>query len=1053
MSPLGELDELLSSGVTWSQCETTDNERYVAERSGQEDEFRHREAAQRGRHRLDVKVTPSYATGQRSRSADPEHLRAPYDISTSRYSTIASDYRHLSRCWYDVAVARATVANSNQTRQRVSFSSMQSTDSDQPQQLASAQVAQLGRRPTSSAVDDVTCRQTGSEVTSSALQLSREHVVYVVVHNGDVDRSGSRRNKIDMSSEQRRSRDTARRNGGQDLTCVQQRRRTKGVEVQVPRRCRSASATRRRTLSTEMKLTRTTTTTETTTTTRQHRRRRHHQQHDDTRSRTQHCLATVVTTNTSQVVSHDSSVVAIDNDDSAPSSGEVSDVTDGVHQLDDATETSKSCDVTLTLETHDDVTHLLIESASVDVTTDVANDDDGTAESDVRSLEKATESSPVTVDRHEDTTRHDGLNVSSTEIFVDNSLSTKNSDKGKELHQLEHKQRHVENRSERGRRDDSSCLLASDELDEHGQLSVVHDSQPSVNTVTVSEAGEHSKLTVEDVDDVDEEKEVEPLTTDDFTVSDADHLSRDISTSDGQTAAAQQLRKIAFSANTADVDCRDSDAVERVDENVAQNVLNTVDDVSNMDRIDSEHSQDTDQSDVTALPQIHPHQSNVDDTQPLVAKRNLLKPVFSDVDDVIEVQLDDVKNDVARSFNDVEGSARVSSNKVDTKRRENGAVPPVFLSTLSIDCGDIRTGDDVIPCPFSGRHVTSLVVLELAEVEEMNDLQEVIQTRYDTRPELAERTDDTPAYQAHNQATAVNVGDDNTVSVDADGSLQRTDDVSIANNDRTFDPTTPRQTDVQQYPDHCQQVCLHLYDDSHLSLTTDFGTSDTSGQAVFYVDHWQTKIDETDEICSTDSSEVPNANALFDAVFVSGVRTTVQSEEIQSDVSEISEQYVTVSTMSVASDDSVAVVKSSRQSDVEVKSLTEESCEPSVSAVCCRIERDEVEVDSGRLVLHDYGEMWSVFREIPLWVEVLRAEVIERHNNDPRISRLLTRYPRLRPSTWMWTTPPLVADLQQRRGLDSELESRPAASVHRGVSQCWSYPVQPVIERCTLVIE
>lgn len=153
---------------------------------------------------------------------------------------------------------------------------------------------------------------------------------------------------------------------------------------------------------------------------------------------------------------------------------------------------------------------------------------------------------------------------------------------------------------------------------------------------------------------------------------------------------------------------------------------------------------------------------------------------------------------------------------------------------------------------------------------------------------------------------------------------------------------------------------------------------------------------------------------------------------------EISEQCLAMSTTSLYSDKSVAVV----QPDVEVNSSSEQSLSPA----WCKSDPAD-----GQLVLHDYGEMWSVFREIPLWVEVLRAEVIHRHNNDPRITRLLSRYPSLRPSTWIWSTPPLIRDLQHDSRHTQEggvAASRP----HRGISQCSSYTIQPVIDRYVLVV-
>ena len=1016
--------------------------------------------------------------------------------------TTSSDYRHVSRCWYDVAVARDAVANSNQKRKRVRFSNIQSTDSDRDShQLRSAQVAQRSRPGMPNAADDVTCHNTGSTMTSSALRLRRDDVVYVAAHNVDVDTDRTRRINVDTSSDQWPSRDIARRNDGQDLTCVPHRK-TKGVEEQVHRGC-SVSTTRPRTLSRAIKLTTTTTTTETTITTPQ-RRRSHQkpQQYDEIRSRTQRCLATVETTNTSQVISHDSSAVAIDNDAAivAELVGEVTDVTDGVNQRDHVTEALESCcDVTLTSETHDDVTHLLKESANDDVTTHIAADDDGTHARDLKLTLEATEPSRVTIDRREDTR----LDVASTVIFDDNSLSAKYAEEGKELRQVvgQHDEHDGENTSERRTPDDSSCLLVSDSVDEHDQLTVFYeieeDSEVTVDDVewtpesteppyvtvdrhedtrfyvassvifddnslstTCSEEGkellqvvhnerdgenrseretrddrlhkydqmsvvhetEDSEVTVDDVesaaDYVDGEKRVEPLVkADDDIVCDVDRLpyddDDDISTGDGQTTSAQQLQELAFPPKTIDIACSVDSAVERIDWNadeesdvvitetggcgssshalytsdnaaVTHTVLTAVDDVSNMDHIDSEHTQDTDQSDVTERAQIHHHEPHVDDTQPLVAKGDQLQQFLGENNDAIAVELDDVKNDVAFQ--------RCLTTAVTTSE-----VVSYDSNVVVIDNDDSAELVDL--SVMSSGEVTDVT----DSVDERDDVIDTSKSRCDVTS-CEDRTHLSIQSPNHDVTTNFAIDDDGTYDRDVRSMVE------VAGPSRV---TVDRREDTTRL--------------------------NVSSSVMF--------------------DEVPNA--YFDAMFVRDACMSSQSEEVQFNVhsgSEISGQCLTVSTMSLASDDSVAIVKSSasdvtRQSDVEVKSLTEESCVPSVSVMCCDSERDEVEVDGGRLVVYDYGETWSVFREMALLTEVLRAEVIERHNNDPRISRLLTRYPRLRPSTWMWTTPPLVGYLQQRRGLDSELESRPAVSVQRGVSQCSSYPIQPVIERWTLVID
>jgi len=256
--------------------------------------------------------------------------------------------------------------------------------------------------------------------------------------------------------------------------------------------------------------------------------------------------------------------------------------------------------------------------------------------------------------------------------------------------------------------------------------------------------------------------------------------------------------------------------------------------------------------------------------------------------------------------------------------------------------------------------------------------------------------------------------------------------------------------------DDCQPVCLHLYDDLQLSLANHFGPNDTSDQAEFYVDHGRANVDDPLERPLSCDVEVPaEFNGMFSAVDTEERLTSVHSETANY---ANYEQSVTVSTVPLVSDDSGAVVKPSA-SDVtgEVESLTEDWCaKRSVSSECRGSRQGEVDREEGGLVIHHYGEMWSIFREIPLWVEVLRAEVVERHNSDPRISRLLLRYPSLRPGTWKWTTAPLVRDMRRTAKQDLEDDGfQPRSTTdppHLVVTDYWSYAVQPTIERCELVV-
>ena len=1116
-----------------------------------------------------MKVIPSPHSGRRCRSADFERLQAWYDVSTGRYSrkdsdmnTAASDYREISRCWYDLAVAKAAVAKKNELLQEgISSRSRLTTGSDQSHEattgLHSAHRDQVRGLQTSK---DVSGCQTGGRITPSDLQLLRDDVVQVVVPSGEVDGGRSTLNEIDVSCRQRRSRSCARQNDERVSTGARQKKQVMFMEAGVPRRCRSASRTRRRALNRELRLTRTTTTTETTTITPQHHHHHHHQHDDESHSHARHRLTTVttntkttVTTNISQVNSHHSNAVAIDNDDSSAvvaddldlSAGDVSDVTDGLQQQrDDVIVTSESCgDVTpVTSRSCDDLT-----SVSSDVTTDVAiGDDDATDErDDLRLMLDGTKPPPVI----DTTTDHVAVNVASYVVFDEDVLAAKCSEKDEELGQVVE---HEEKTDNRGTLEDRSGVVVVDELKEHQDISVIsphhhhhyhhyHQQREILENrsdvvvvtdeyitsavddsrapVTVRKTEEDSKVSADDVgpsvddlgpgaDDVDENKRV--ASDDVAALYDVDRLTYDSwRTNDSHVTTPQHLLELSLPLETDYVECSDDEFVECVEDvEEAPDLVITetattcatddgimsanVVDASVMEIVDDEHAQVTDQSEGDVDLLFHPDQTRLDDVQLRVPEGPQTKPVCGEVDDVMTVELtENVGDDVVpKPCDNVEVNRRVSSDTVETEPRESDAVIPTkFVTTLSFNCGEIEDIDEEILSPVVDRHVTSLVVLELGQTDETNDLHEVIETRDDTRSELVQRADD----MTDHRATAMNAVDDNVMSVDTDPLLPSTDDVATDN--------TIVTSDVHQYTDHCHEICLHLYDDSHLSLAADFGPSDASGQAEFYVDHWQTTDDEEHDICSVDSNEVGNTTVLFDAVFVRDVSSVVQSQELESDVhsesgsstmSLTSDDCVAVvkssssdvtqqsdmevkslteeswersvsrafdeneresSTMSLTSDDCVAVVKSS-SSDVtqEVKSLTEESCEQSASPACRENERDKAESD-GQIVVHDYGEMWSVFREVPLWVDVLRAEVIDRHNADPRVSRLLLRYPSLRPSTWVWTRPPLVRDLQHAGRPDDVDESRPtAADLQRSVSECSSYAVHPVIERCTLVV-
>jgi len=640
----------------------------------------------------------------------------------------------------------------------------------------------------------------------------------------------------------------------------------------------------------------------------------------------------------------------------------------------------------------------------------------------------------------------------------------------------------------------SSCLLVNDLVLDHQELVDAGDiTWPPVNLMIARQTEEDPQVTADDVvpgdDDVDDEMRVDSPTADDATF--------DIWSGDVQATSEEQLRDVACQLKTDDVQCSD----DKYDKNVTEapivvrthisasqadsddaaltkSLLITVDVTSNTEHVEVNCTQDTDPSRVDR----HRSDSDVDENQSLVTEEHRPKTVHSVVDNVTALEeLENIIDDVEqRCCSDVAISAHVSCDKVDIEPRQTDVIPTTLVSPSSIN----RGGNDVILLPVSERHVTNLEMRQVEEILEMNDLREVLQTTDDSRPALVERANVESTVQTHNDSTSVTEGAD---IEDVDG-LPGTDVVPVASSDTTLDSSMWSQNDARQQRTD-QHLCIHLYDD--LLLT------DASGQTEFYVG--QTKSDEPHEISLADVGEISDATALFDTSFV---RDTVQSQRRLSDghsdteifkhssttltVSLISEDSVAVVeslasvvevgndtcptvqsqrlpsdghsntemfeqcsstlTVSVTCDDSVAVVESSA-SAVEVTPATDESLDRPVS------DRDKAEVDA-RLVMHDYAEMWSVFREIPLWVELLRAEIVERHNKDPRIARLLARYPSLRPSTWVWTTAPLVSDLHRATGrpADEPTGSRLTTCEHLGVSSCRSFDVEPVMERCTLVV-
>lgn len=267
--------------------------------------------------------------------------------------------------------------------------------------------------------------------------------------------------------------------------------------------------------------------------------------------------------------------------------------------------------------------------------------------------------------------------------------------------------------------------------------------------------------------------------------------------------------------------------------------------------------------------------------------------------------------------------------------------------------------------------------------------------------------------------------------------------------ERTGVPVTSHSANNRQQltGGHCPNACLHLYDDSYVATTANFGPGQTSDRAEFYVDDWSTEAVEPREVCVDDTAASSRGAEVGDAAGLLGLDADVLVRDAFSTEGRPQGDLTTEIGVTPASDnDSVAAVKPSAR-DVTARRCDAAVTEEESSSV---VGRDETAVD-GRLVVHDYGEMWSIFREIPLWVDVLRAQVVERHNADPRISRLLLRYPSLRPGTWVWTSPPrLHADTRRTAAADDGPAPRPPTTC--SVTDCWSYAVVPVIETCTLVI-
>ena len=461
-------------------------------------------------------------------------------------------------------------------------------------------------------------------------------------------------------------------------------------------------------------------------------------------------------------------------------------------------------------------------------------------------------------------------------------------------------------------------------------------------------------------------------------------------------------------------------------------------------------------------------------------------------DDVVAVELENNRpRDVTNDVGNPQRHSRGADVADHIGPRETGALQTTFVST---DGGSVAaaTVDDVTPVPVGARHVTSLVVLELGHADDTSESLGVVRTRDEIEYQLSQPTVDVKI-----EATSSPVGGDR-VSVDEARIVQLVG-VSAAASD-----LAPPDVDLQLAAS--QHAGLRLGDDSLRPTTADFGPGENRPErAGFGADRWKEDAEARvvgDTAATAAASRgvgvAAAAETLFDAALVRDAFDAEEDLQVDPATSGISatsssarassERQVRELMHPPVSDDSVAVVKPSacdaaRQLD-ETGVMEKERLESSVSRACSREKNEEQwestvrqvscsseegrdgtevterrelavrraaldadEEEGRRLVVHDYGELWSVFRDVPLWFDVLRADVVGRHNADPRLTRLLLRYPSLRPSTWVWTTPP-----RWPGAADEPPGSRPRTSRQpQAVTEFRSYTVVPVIEKCTLL--
>jgi hypothetical protein len=138
---------------------------------------------------------------------------------------------------------------------------------------------------------------------------------------------------------------------------------------------------------------------------------------------------------------------------------------------------------------------------------------------------------------------------------------------------------------------------------------------------------------------------------------------------------------------------------------------------------------------------------------------------------------------------------------------------------------------------------------------------------------------------------------------------------------------------------------------------------------------------------------------------------------------------------------------------------TDEEASPVTTVADDAVDLGQRQLLASTTVVHEYGEMLTIFRRLPPFLEALRESLARRHGTDPHVCRLLARHPQLQPGFWRWLEPPTVAELRRRmRGpsagdqedaTDGGARQSAAASIVHGTS----YSIEPVMEKFDSVIE